>query len=554
VAQVKQTKQISEKTVQEKRKVSSIPQDHTRSGPETVALASLGPRSRVTKVEMKISGEAFRGKVKALSGARVTVSPAVYGSNGLPAAAASGSASAPYGQQGFIVDFGGIRSLLSVGFTSNAITMVLPWMGTGFASTPLYPTVATTQKDPVAPPTTTTRTAEFTGVDTQKLFVQILFSTPLTKDQFADSCRIETTTVPMNVRGSIAGRLPFWTHPGPLVDQVPVTGLLEDLNALVGELEEPTPVNVHFATDAPGVISVAFSPPSNLQVANTADAIWGGSSSLDVELEALRDATVPLVWPAVSTSKPWLLSELVLDTEADFPVWRAFPAQAKNSAGKLGLKVSAQFSVARRVSFPEEVLVYGVALPVRLQADSEIAVELSPGIEPSSDAGPLATGALAAFAAPGPEWKEVLFPAPVLIPAGDAWIVAKSRRGSLEWVGTTETGNATRTRFSDQGGRFESYPRLGLEEPVAQVRVLRAPLPAENLPVVEFSIPGLPSPETSALTGSQQTGVLRFGFPSSAPELVVGPGGMSLDITLRARSTGVLTLRRATAVHREKTT
>lgn len=527
------------------------PADHTHSGDERIALGTFGPDTVVERAVVKVSGAAFRGKVADLAGAEVTKSPAVYAVTGAPAASASG-------HSGFIVDFGGMRSILQVRYGPDpgtthvvgqptTITVVLPWMGTQFGAVPLYP--GAFAKVGTGPPASGVQTVNLTGIDTQKLYVQVNAS--VTPQVFAQECRLTTATLPTGVRASVNERLPFWTNAGPLSDEVSVTGLADDLNALLSEADEPIAVELLITADMPGVMKVNFVAQRDLEIVKSADARWGGSSELEVALRSLEPQLVRLLWEGGPAT--WSIDRLELDLAGDFPPWRAHPLQDDDVPGMIGLSVSGRFAVARRASLEEGILLYGIALLVRPAGDAEVALELQTGALPDpAGTAPLAAAELVVAAADSERWFEVLFPSPVEVPAGPLWLVAKARKGTIEWTGVTGGAEAEPVSlFSDQGSRFEPYPALGTDVAVAQARLLRAPLPSENEELAEIVLQS--GSETLTRGTSPGDDAITIELEPSAPvECAPVDNGIALELTATAKATGTLTIRRARAFYGEK--
>ncbi|MGH2734381.1 MAG: hypothetical protein ACRDKZ_02280 [Actinomycetota bacterium] len=525
--------------------------DHEHSGDITIALGTFSPTTRVRRATLRLGGESFRGKLDHFAGATVSASPTVYQRNVAPVPPGQvGINLVANGQQAFIVDFGGMRSLLSLGLSIADMTLVLPWMGTQFGPPPLF---GDYDKNSATMPTTFARTVNFTGVDTQKLFVQMKVSgSPLTAEQFATGCRIVTATLPANVTASINGRLPFFTNPGQLTEEVEVTGLAEDLNALLSQASEEVEAQVLLSTDAPGVLLPQFDVATDLEQELSAEARWAGAPSVELPVRSLEATTLPIFWPQ-STSAPWLVRRVTIDLGGAFPPWRAHSVQSTDEPGKLALKISAQFGVARRIDLTEAITLHGVALLLRVAADAELAFELVVGESVPGDRPPLA--ALELVASPGstePAWRELLLAAPQQIDPGVMWIVAKARKGSAEWVGLPEAGPPGASLFSDQGGPFEAYPLLGTQSATAQARLLRTPLVQENEPLVELTWSHAGSSRTVTVTPTDSTTTVTIESPGTTPpELTPGADGVTLELAATALATGTLTVERAVASYEE---
>ena len=548
-----QTKQVSQKgqepTVSRESPIAQI--EDLESGPHEQELLDLQPGSRVTRAELSISGKTFHGKLQNLQGTKVSESPVVFTSTGKQASSAQTMA--------YIVDFGRIVSVMKLEMPASgpAITLVLPWLGTDFSPTPAFGNAPSGARQTATPVATGKTAVGFTGVETLKLLVQLQGSGLPSASDFPARCVITTGTYPTNVKASLNGRLPFWTNPGPLSDPVKPTGLVEDLNAIAAAAAEKVSVTLSLSTDTPGVLEVGFDHKLDADVEGSALARWGGQSTTQVALQALDTQTLTVPFPAGSAGT-WDVRGLEILAIGSFPPWRAYPGQATTDPGKLGLKIDATFSVARRFELPETGDVYGLALLVRPPtADAQVHIELAAEDAEAPAAGkPLASADVAIPAGPAgapPYWQVTLFPAAVsLKPGAGTWAVARAPAGALEWVGAPEQGSPeVRTLVSSSGSRWDRYPAVDGLSPVAQVRILRRPFPAENDPVLEARwADGVGT--TIAGEVGQDTVDLELARPDGQPLAVpVVAGGASVALTVTARATGTLTLKQVTALYRE---
>ena len=368
-----QTKQVSQKgqepTVSRESPIAQI--EDLESGPHEQELLDLQPGSRVTRADLSISGKTFHGKLQNLQGTKVSESPVVFTSTGKQASSAQTMA--------YIVDFGRIVSVMKLEMPASgpAITLVLPWLGTDFSPTPAFGNAPSGAGQTATPVATGKTAVGLTGVETLKLLVQLQGSGLPSAADFPARCVITTGTYPTNVKASLNGRLPFWTNPGPLSDPVKPTGLVEDLNAIAAAAAEKVSVTLSLSTDTPGVLEVGFDHKLDADVEGSALARWGGQSTTQVALQALDTQTVTVPFPAGSAGT-WDVRGLEISAIGSFPPWRAYPGQATTDPGKLGLKVDATFSVARRFELPEAADVYGLALLVRPPtADAQVHLELA---------------------------------------------------------------------------------------------------------------------------------------------------------------------------------
>lgn len=524
-------------------RLQSVASDQ-ESGDKAQVLAAFAPGSRVASAALTVGGRAFAGKLRYLKGAKVTPSPVVYGTDGK----VGGS------DQSFIVDFTGVRSILRLGLdpAAGSITLVLPWLGTDFSNKAAYPVT-----DPVSPgqflPKADANGSDvvaFTGMETMKVLVQLQASSKLLSvEQFIDTCLIATTTYPSNVKASINGRLPFWSHPGVLNETVPVSGLAEDLNALLQEATALTEVKLLLTTDMPGVLAAAFDAGAGFSVESTADALWGGQTSLEVALAALEAQPVALSFPAAA-GKTWIVQRVLLQLSGQFPPWRAYWGQADSAPGRFGMKVSAQFSVARRLVFSEACELYGVALLLRCSgAAAELKLELVAEQDDQPTTGkPLVSADLpvAAQAAGELAWHEVLFASPLKRATNDGiWLVAKARTGSVEWVGSTEP--QVNTRFNNEGGQWQRYPAVAGGSPTAQIKLLRRPFARENEALLDVACGG----QQRSLELAAGSGALELALAVPLQIVADTGGNVAVQLDMTARASGSLRIARAAAFYRE---
>ena len=207
--------------------------DHSSSGDTELPLGDVNPGASIKRARVRVTGEAYRGKVRNFRGARVTPSPLVYDANGAAAPSVPG-------QRAFVIDFGGVRTLLGMSVPGNKakIVLVLPWMGTDFGSRPAYPVTGSLAFYAFPEPHPTGKaTVGFPAIETAKLFVQTAGGGIGDAGAFAEEARIVTGVLPTNVRASVNGRPVFFTQPNALDHEVELAGLAEELNAIAAETQ-----------------------------------------------------------------------------------------------------------------------------------------------------------------------------------------------------------------------------------------------------------------------------------------------------------------------------
>ncbi len=526
--------------------------DDRKSGDEEQLLFTYAPGSRISQFDVQVTGSAFEGQLEFLKGAKVMPSPVIYDKDG--------SAQTPSGNnRAFIVDFTGIRSLLKLQLAKDQgfVTLVLSWMGTDFAAKALYPVTPPDAKGQFLPIANDTGTAEvnFSGVETSKLLVQVS-SASLKDTNFSKLCSISTATYPSNIKASLNGRLPFWSHPGALSEKVKLTGLVEDLNVLLKDATSAVPVKLLLTTDTPGVLKVDPDSPTNLNMSQSSNARWGGQESIEIPLRAAEAEPFAVSFPT-ETNKAWRISRLELNLSGKFPPWRAKSGQGNDAPGPLGMKVCARFSVARRCDFSQDAELFGFSILLRPSTDgAEIMLEVAAGKEGVPVAGKslaAASATLEEATATVPRWVEVFFASPIKVGADqELWLTLKAGKGAVEWCGLAAPADPnTTTLYSDEGGAWQRYPSVnGVNFPVAQMRTLRRPFINENDPLLQISWAAL-SPVSIDVT--EETKRVELNRPSGpVPPQAPENEAILVPLTLTAGASGSLTVKGATAFYTEQ--
>lgn len=522
--------------------------DHASSGDVELPLGELAPGSNVTRAVVRVSGEAFRGLLKNFRGTRVTRSPLVFDSKGAAAPSVSG-------QRAFIIDFAGVRSVFGLALPANKgkIVLVLPWMGTDFAPRAIYPIGGAYAIYSLPVPDTIGKTSVgFPAVETAKLFVQVSGNGLSNEVEFANEVRIVTGVLPTNLRASVNDRPVFFTRPNALDREMELAGLADELNAIARSLEAPVAVTLKLATDTPGALLPAFVASDDLEIERSARARWGGRDTLEVPLAGLMPSSVDMVFPSAD-AVPWKIQRIALELGGSFPRWRAF-GPAGTPPGKLGVKVSAQLSVARRFDLPGRTQMHGVALLLSAAGKTEMRLEIAADADGAPAEGePLATVDLVVDGdGSGAAWHEALYASP--FDSGTAttlWVVLKGKSGATEWVAQSETSpQPPATLYANEGGRWQRYPVRGGQSPAPILRILREPLARENAPLVTAGL--------ASATGTVTTiAVDSLDDAPKAPDLALPDGEavtatpsaamVALPVIVTAAATGTLAIRRATA-------
>jgi hypothetical protein len=315
-------------------------------------------------------------------------------------------------------------------------------------------------------------------------------------------------------------------------------------------------------SDIPGVLAIDGWSASAVGLVHTATARWGGEATTQVSLVALEPTPVTIPFPS---SQPAIVRDLALQVSGVFPPWRAYPAQASEQPGHLGMTVDANFSVARRLDPGGAATLYGASLALRKPVgDAQIHLEIQPDLagrpasgKPIAEADVTVPGGGTAVAGTV-AWTDVEFPSPATLAAAqEVWLVARAKTGSIELVGAPESPKqATHTVVANEGGVWDEYPPVGADAneqplvPVAQLRVLRKPFPSENSPLLDLAWAAPAGASTQAEAGSATTSV-DMGSPASNVPLASTSGNVDVALMVTARSSGTLTFKGATLTYAE---
>lgn len=540
-----------------------FPQVYDRSGTLVVDLPAILPGDRFEPSACKVRGLPFAGKLRHFAGVAVREVSEIIDSDG-----AWGDA--PGAQRGFILDFGGMRSILRLlrNGTTLKYALVLPWQGTDFALGSLYP--SQTGSTPTRPPDTSgAAQVSLRGAESQKFYVQIIGN--LTLDQFLDACVLETLVFPANIRASVADRPPFWTHPGPLQGDTDMIGLSEALSSLAADLTAPLAPKLTLQSDAPGVLELpeSFSLPA---AEKSAAASWAGSPSTSLALRAGVPGVFPLHFPLPEDGKVWELRSLKLEAAALLAPWIAesVTPDPDGPTGNASIRIDARLSAGQNFASGPGLELHGVGLYLASPGDAgaELSVELAAdeGGRPAGDSA-LASRMLSVS---GPaSWYEVLFDGPlVLEPGAEFWIVAKAKSGAAQWgvapalnpAVSSSTAPTVLTPlsphgalYSEDGTAWQPYPRMlpvppaSVAAPAAGLRVFRAPRPEENQARVTVSHANGTSIVEMALPVSDEAVETEWLWPAaSRPLLPPAADGRLIHLDIRSRSSGSLEIGAAT--------
>jgi hypothetical protein len=544
-----------------------------RSGTLVSDLPAILPGDRFEPASCRVKGSPFAGKLKDFSGAAVREVSETVNSSG-EWAASTGS------QRGFILDFGGMRSilrLLRAPGSTMAYVLVLPWQGTDFAMGSLFPaqTGTTPTRKPKSPGV---EEVSLRGAESQKIYVQIQGN--LTLDQFLDECVLETLVFPANLRASVGDRPPFWTHPGPLQGEVDMTGLAEALTSLAADLAAPLSPKLTLQSDAPGVLEFTGGF-SFLSAEKSAPASWAGNAATSLELRAGVPGVFPMHFPEPQDGKTWELRSLKLHAAAALAPWILDAVTPEPASESASLRVDARLSAAQNFRTGPGVELFGVGLLLGSAQGAELSIELQADEGGRPAAAPALASKMLAIAANGGNsgngangggmgnlgnsaWYEASFETPLLLEAGkDFWIVAKAKSGSVRWAvapaledaGTAASGRAYAALYAEDGTAWQPYPRMlpvvsaavAVAAPAAGLRLFRTPRPEENQARVTISHAYGASVVAMSLPVTDEPVEVEWLWPASGrPLLPPAADGRRIDLDIQARSSGGLDVQAAT--------
>ncbi len=523
------------------------PSDLIPGGKAEAELFPGEPGSFVNSISVTVTGTPFRGVIEAMTGAKVTLSPILYDTSG------SKISSGGKSEQAFVVDFGGIRSIMLLELLDfrGLFSLVIPWLGNDFAAKSIFPA---SQEIPLADSNGTVEIGT-TGVETTKLFIQVYTGEkPLTAEEFGKVCRITTATSPLNVKASMNGRPPFWTHPGALNGSVLISGLEKELNALLKGAKETLPVKLALTSDTPGSLSLAFDAKGDLDMDLSATARWGNQGSTELMLQGMQVAELQLPFEENGKTS-WQLSRLVLEMSGKFPPWRTYQAEEENGGKPLAMRVDARFSVARQLSLTDDGELRGFYIPlVPVGGKGELLLELFTDSDNHPASGkPLAAAecSVSSDAIPPSGWVEVLLPAPLKLKKGEVvWLQAKAKTGRVEWGGCSGVpGGEAITLFSDEGGVWQEYPDIGGAYPLPALRILRLPFTGEHAPLLKVKM----EEKEGKLVGSSELDSTPLTMtPNNSVTIDPENGRIQLPLRFEAGAGGKLTVNSATIYYKKK--
>ncbi len=558
-AEIKETVQAALGTTGKSRAYSRatlpFPELHDQSGTLILDLPQILPGDRFEPAGVQVTGSPFSGKLKGFAGVSVRETPEI-----ITAAGAWGGH--PGTQRGFILDFGGMRSVLRLLRTDSTLNyvLVLPWLGTDFAQASLFP--AYTGTIPTRKPHVSgTASVSLRGAESQKLYVQIAGN--LSVDQFLNQCVLETLVFPANLRASVADKPPFWSHPGPLQGGTAMQGLSEALTALAADLTAPLTPKLTLVSDAPGVLEIAGGF-AFLKAEKSAPASWAGSPSTTLQLRAGVPDTLPMRFPLPADGKTWVLRSLKLSAAATLSPWIFAPATPDPTGRNSAIRIDGRLSAAQGFRAVRATELHGVGLLLGSPGDVELSVELFPAEAGRPAAGDAVATQMLTVSGPA-AWQEALFEKPIQLEAAtDWWIVLKAKSGSAAWT-VAPAGPGIAARYAEDGTAWQPFPRMlpiasiplppGVSPPVktpvdypaAGLRLFRTPYPEENQSRVVVSHANGSTVVEMALPVSDQPVDVEWLWPvAGRPQLPPAATGRGIELGIRSLAGGKLDIGAAT--------
>lgn len=536
--------------------------DH--SGTLVADLPELQPGDRFEPIAFTVRGLSFAGRLQDFAGASVRENPEIVN--------ADGAWTSPSGDQhGYILDFGGMRSILRLLVQSSPMgyVLVLPWLGTDFAPGSLFPSQSGNPPTRL-PASSPVSAVSLRGSESQKLYVQV--KGKITLEQFLKGCIVESLVFPSNLRASVADKPPFWTHPGPLQGDDKMTGLAEALSALAADLTAPLGPKLTVQSDAPGVIRLpdGFSA---LTAEKSAAASWAGDAATSLPLQAGVTGTLPLHFPRPLDGKTWELRSLKLKAAPKLAPWifeAVTPDPGAGAANRALLRIDGRLSAAQGFDLSQDAELHGVGLMLGSPGTAELSIELSPdaGGRPG-DAAPGATSGILATkmitVGGDAAWRDILFDKPLPLKAGTYWIGLKAKSGKAAWSAAPGP-DALAACYAEDGDGWQAFPRMvpngpgilppsplmplpsaSVASPCAALRIFRTPRPEENQARVVASHPGVTDTVEMSLPAGGGPVEVEWLFPAgNRPLLPPGADGRGTELSIRSLSSGQIDIQAAT--------
>ena len=140
-----------------------------------------------------------------------------------------------------------------------------------------------------------------------------------------------------------------------------------------------------------------------------------------------------------------------------------------------------------------------------------------------------------------------------MLDTGDAaalWLVLKGKSGHVAWWAGSEAATVPpATLAAQEGGRWLRYPTRAGQAPAPLLRVLREPLPRENLPLLTLQWNGTEL-SAQANPGSGAAVRIELTLPGETALLATPSAGVvTATLTVTAAASGTLQVRSATAFH-----
>ncbi len=502
-----------------------------------------------------LDGKPHDGTLKNFAGTSVSPASIEYTSQGDPTPKEPQVVSAAGGEssKAFIIDFGGIRKIKSLGVSDTTpklpnIVMILPWMGIEFGSSPLFPYSGELKMATDGGNDST----HFSEVETAKLFVQ--FDSPVSNPHESDRSRVDevldklvviSNTMPLNTKVAVGNRPPFHTFTGELKTKSPLPEFSGELNAYLEELKDAGAKDIKYfplmiTMDAPGTVETS---DFNIIYDLEADAVWGKKTRQTLTFERPGTKQLPLSFTEPG-SNDWQIQGIDLDILFKAPLWRSFPRTLNNVPDSIRATVTSDLNIAQCLTITETTHVHGFGIFLAPRdGENELLIELQQDQNGFPDETSIFEQSLVIAKNESSGWFEVIFTKPLPVTAGkNLWIVMKSKLGSLGVVLDPETEEKP-ALFNRNGTGFKKFPFKNGNLAIV-FQLYRQPAAGESADAVSLEIKGqklssdLPEKENPIRFSWYDTGTGE----SSDPVITPDNGTVILNLDITAHTAGSLTI------------
>lgn len=257
------------------------------------------------------------------------------------------------------LDFGTLRTVSAVQVPSSlTIVKVTPWIGTGFASTPVYPASGGGIPGPNSSATTAILPSE---IRTERLLVEANGDTSISVSDLSAQMAVVLPEAPSGLSLSINNGAPVFTYPGPaqvgpdstLSDQAwssdgkRIVHLAAALAALTGDptKSDSLTFNIVLTSQVPGILGIS-QLDSGQSVLYVRRVVFGSQTDHDVVFSEEGEQDLPLdtFGPGVTADPAAAIQNLAFTAAATLPPERVLPPVGPDDAGLADLVLNPNLS------------------------------------------------------------------------------------------------------------------------------------------------------------------------------------------------------------------